>query len=63
MFSLGKTEMLLGMHRNTAVENFVSENLDASVVLKEGSWTQCLNSSEMLFWTPRVVVYSLGLQT
>lgn len=34
MFSLGESEKLLGMLRNTALENFASENLDASVVPK-----------------------------
>lgn len=34
MFSLDKTETLPGMHRNTALENFASENLYASVVPK-----------------------------
>lgn len=34
MFSLGKSEKLLGMLRNTALENFAGDNLDASVAPK-----------------------------
>lgn len=35
MFILGKIEMLLESHKPKTVENFASENLDASVVPKK----------------------------
>lgn len=34
LFILGKTQMLLGLHRNRVLENFASENLDVSVAPK-----------------------------